>query len=527
MISIEKYPSIVSPAYSKQEFVLYDASNYLDPSLYYELDISIHGITTIRTIRQYPDPFSYKAVIDIRSKVEPLFDSSLWVHDSSYMQLSADAIKSYNVVARAITGDSSSSTSMNDLVVFLGVDRNNNWDATDYLFTSGKKGKFLSRFEGRRRTHLNDRLFLQFLQGDFNLTGDVHGFSYGNPDWTDGVPNGWNYTQETINPDSSILQITNGVNFINSAESAAYQTLTSTTEKLYAGYTYIIYFTYDNSIEGSTVQVNFGEKHTGGSSGVSKILDYSNGWVDASLQKTMTFTGDFYFRATDSSLMDFYIKDVSVVLLNAPAQVGGTSTFAGIDVVNHLKGGSTISKSASMSFDSSPKIVSMNICPSVLNYIMPDLSINNETVYYTITETNNYSETIEVEVVPDDVRFEKRWNVFWTGSLGATESFPFDVGYKNDIDIDYDVFTNNRTLKKYNTTVEDSYEVNTNWLNHIQSKSMRDLFSSSLHGVDTEFGLKPIIVTNKGEEIKNRRYEDPIQYKLKFYFAEENKTIKT
>lgn len=529
MISIEKYPSIVSPAYSRQTFVLFDASNYLDPSLYYELDISINGISTIRTIRQYPDPFSYKANIDIRSKLEPLFDSSLWVHDASYMVLGTDSLKTYNVVARAITGDSSSATSMNDFVVFLGVDRNNNWDATDYLFTSTKKGKFLSRFEGRRRTHLSDRLYLHFLQGDFNLTGDVHDFGYGNPDWTDGVPDGWDYSQSIYNPnpDASILQIENGVNFYNPTEEYSYQTLTSETEKLYAGYTYVIYFTYDNSVAGSSVQVDFGEEHVGGSSGISQTYYHTSGWKDASLQKTMAFTGDFYFRAIDSSLMNFYIKDVSVVVLNPPAEVGGTSTFAGIDVVNHLKGGTTVSKSVDMSFDSSAKIVSLNICPSVLNYLMPDLSINSETEYYTITEKNNYSETIEVEVVPDDVRFEKRWNIFWTGSLGATESFPFDVGYKNEIDIDYDVFTNNRLLKKYNTTVENSYEIYTNWINYIQSKSMIDLYSSSFHGVDTEFGLKPIIVTNKSEEIKNRRYEDPIQYKLKFYFAEENKTIKT
>lgn len=529
MISIETYPSIVSPAYSKQEFVLSDASNFADPSLYYELDISINGIPTVRTIRQYPDPFSFKARIDVRTLVEPLFDSSLWVHDSSYMILGADSIKTYNIVAKAFTGDSSSSTSLNDFVVFLGTDLNNDWDATDYFFTSAKKGKFLSRFEGRRRTHLNDRLYVQFFQGDFNLTGDVHDFGYGNPDWTDGVPDGWDYSQSIYspNPDASILQIENGVNFYNPTEEYSYQTLTSGTEKLYAGYTYVIYFTYDNSVAGSSVQVDFGEEHPGGSSGISQTYYHTSGWKDASLQKTMAFTGDFYFRAIDSSLMNFYIKDVSVVVLNPPAEVGGSSTFAGIDVVNHLKGGTTISKTANFSFDSSAKIVSLNICPSMLNYLMPDLSINSETEYYTVTEKNDYSETIEIEVAPDDVRFEKRWNIFWTGSLGATESFPFDVGYKNEIDIDYDVFTNNRILKKYNTSVEDSYQINTNWINPTQSKSIKDLFSSSFHGVDTDYGLKPIIVTNKGEEIKNRRYEDPIQYKLKFYFAEEYKTIKT
>ena len=163
-VAILSQPEELQPVYSIQEYELYDAAREGSTGLYYQLDITIDGVT--QYIKQLPDT-NKKAVIDIQAVLQGYFESDIITHDSFLLDYST-GLKSYDIVARSYVGTSGTSVAVNNQFIFNGVDKyNRTWDLNNYIFDGSGDINFLTKWSSPREIHLNDDLFVQFFQGDF------------------------------------------------------------------------------------------------------------------------------------------------------------------------------------------------------------------------------------------------------------------------------------------------------------------------------------------------------------------------
>lgn len=169
-ISVLSTPDGICPAYSKQEYVLYDASLVNTAGLYYQLDISIGGQT--RYIKQLPDA-NKQAKIDVQSIVQSFFESIVLTHDEFLLDFST-GLSNYSCVAHSKVDSLGVDSSVLidpyvdsvNFYVFNGVNQyNRQWDPSSFLFMPGSNAGFLTNWEAARDIHIDDPVYFQFFVG--------------------------------------------------------------------------------------------------------------------------------------------------------------------------------------------------------------------------------------------------------------------------------------------------------------------------------------------------------------------------
>jgi hypothetical protein len=188
-----------------------------------------------------------------------------------------------------------------------------------------------------------------------------------------------------------------------------------------------------------------------------------------------------------------------------------SSNLTSITVSKHT--GSTIDVSTfSLGLDNTPKLMSLNIGTSTLN-------INSSVNYYTI-DASGLSLPLRININEVDSRFTPQ-RVYFIGSLGATESFNFDLIKTNNISIKRDTYKNNYLSKMYNTTVEDSYSISTNWISEAESQSLKELWYAPNIEIYNVNGNIPIILDESSKQIYYRKNIGLISYKLNYLLAKD------
>lgn len=162
-LSILSTPGKLQPAYSVQEWELYNATWASETGHYYQIDISIAGETT--SLKQFPDA-NGKAKIDIQNVLQAYFEMSVLTHEAFVLDYST-GILPYSITAYSKVGDSSTSSDTDSgYYVFGGVDQYNRcWDASTFLFADGEDGKFLSNWDTERDIHIEDDVYFQTFYG--------------------------------------------------------------------------------------------------------------------------------------------------------------------------------------------------------------------------------------------------------------------------------------------------------------------------------------------------------------------------
>jgi hypothetical protein len=175
-IAILSQPDFLKPAYSTQEFTLYDSELVGVEGLYYQLDISIYyerlDIGIVRTyvgdryLKTLPDQ-NGQAVIDVQTILQSFFESQILTHTSITQDYST-GLYTYDVKAHSIIDSSDYSTSATGFYVFNGVDLyNKSFDPSTYQYyadpdpSSMHLIEYLTNYTGPREVHLTDDLYFQ------------------------------------------------------------------------------------------------------------------------------------------------------------------------------------------------------------------------------------------------------------------------------------------------------------------------------------------------------------------------------
>jgi hypothetical protein len=258
----------------------------------------------------------------------------------------------------------------------------------------------------------------------------------------------------------------------------------------------------------------------------------SSGTISSAIDFGTGFDGDVYtiYKDTNNKLViggnftDYNGTTANYIIrLNTDYL---TSYFNGLKITKYLSNGASTFDSVMLTPDVSAKILSLNVGVPCLNSIS-DISIGEETLYYTIQEVNGKSEIIQFNIDKRDDRLEQSFRLAYVGSLGETEIFNFYKGYQGEIAVDREYFSKDRIKKIYNTSVESKMTCNSDWIGHQESESIKELFASpNVSIVDNDLEEIPIVINDKSVTILNRRNVKPINYELEFSYAKEYKVQK-
>lgn len=367
---ITSQPDYIRPVVANQQYIATDTS-----ANYFNFDMSINAYNQKYSVKQELMPINGVIDIDLSNILQNYIDSSLFIHPTSFYS-NTNRVIYYNSLLRSTYNVGSSSYAYGTKYTFLGVDQwNSTWDVSSYIFDSStSNNKFLNTFNTDRKIHLEDSVYLQFLQGTF--------------------------------------------------------------------------FIY-------------------------------------------------------------------------------TSSFTGIAVTKVDNSGSSVTKTYDLTLDSSAKIASINVSPYMLNSIIPDLSINSTTAYYTVREKTGRSETVKINIYPKDTRFDRYYRIGYQDSLGCTEFYNFDLANTNTLKINKTDYIVNNITKIYNTKVEDSYTALTDWMCEDESLALKDLWSTSMACyMDSSTKIIPILIDESSKDILKKRNVALINYNIKFVKAQEYFTIK-
>lgn len=253
------------------------------------------------------------------------------------------------------------------------------------------------------------------------------------------------------------------------------------------------------------------------------VDQYNSTWDVSSWTFTSTIDTSAYFLSewTDQRYIHFD-DDLYFQFLSGTF---GTidSSFNGLKVTKHQWGGTSATETINIVFSSTPSIKSINVGPTSLNSNMT-MKIDTNTLYYTIENKNGRGKQYKINIKPTHKTFTPV-RFYYVNSLGAVDSINADLINVNSIEIDKNIYINQKNQRVYGTKVTDKYTALTNWLPDSVSKGIKDLWYSNrvyatLNGVLTE-----IIITDKSKDIKDIN-EGLIQYTINFIPSKEFNTLK-
>lgn len=197
-----------------------------------------------------------------------------------------------------------------------------------------------------------------------------------------------------------------------------------------------------------------------------------------------------------------------------------TGTFNSVDTsVNtlHIRKGTTVTD-VSLGFTNVPSLWSLNVCPSILGTY--GVSLSEKDSYY--VSLNNGVE-YKINIIPEDERMDRYYRIYYVGGLGSTEAYNFDLVPSNSVSVKKTIYKNNRYLKSFGTSIEDTYMVTSDWMNQSVSQALKEIWyapCAELYEPDINLNV-PIIITDQSKQIMNRWNNQLINYTLQFIYAEE------
>jgi len=183
-LNITNYPSVIRPAYAPLEFTLIDSSTtrLANPNLYYQLKIYVDGYylgpaSGERTLKVLPK--DYSGFFDVQGIIQQFFRSNIGEPLTGID--GEEGVIKYDVVGSSFIGTSEVSSGLSGFYAFNGVDKGPlfkdgnlyaiEWDEEDYAFDpcigAGSDFKFLNKWSGRRKVHIEDNLYVSHLYGNF------------------------------------------------------------------------------------------------------------------------------------------------------------------------------------------------------------------------------------------------------------------------------------------------------------------------------------------------------------------------
>lgn len=249
------------------------------------------------------------------------------------------------------------------------------------------------------------------------------------------------------------------------------------------------------------------------------VDQYNNTWDPSNY----IFNGDVSagFLTNWDAPRDIHINDN--IYFQGLSGVFGTidSSLDQIRITKYQKNGTIDVSIFKVEPSSTPKIVSINLAPSVLNS-----NITQNTDYYTVSVLNGKSKVYRINIIQEERRYKRYYRIFYVGGLGQSEAFNFDLVPENNINISRNIYVNNKVSKIYGTQVTDSYLVRSNWINENISSALKEIWHSPVLKLVENDELIPIIITDSTKLIKNKWNDILINYELSFNKAEEYKTQK-
>jgi len=196
------------------------------------------------------------------------------------------------------------------------------------------------------------------------------------------------------------------------------------------------------------------------------------------------------------------------------------SDFTGLEITKYDFNGDTSTHEIILSLSTDPSILSMNIGPNALN-VDSSISIDSSTQYYIVKELGGDSVSLRVNLVTSDTRYDEYYRFYYTGSLGETEAFNFDLTPSNTIGISKVSYVNDRTQRAFGTTVRDSYVATSNWMCEETSENLKELWITPKAELYLNEIYIPIIITESSKQILNRKNQKLINYTIAYSYAEE------
>lgn len=121
----------------------------------------------------------------------------------------------------------------------------------------------------------------------------------------------------------------------------------------------------------------------------------------------------------------------------------------------------------------------------------------------------------------DDPRFTPI-NFSYVNSFGATDTISFTKAKEENIKINKEVLSSGYSRRYFNTEVAQTIEVYSDWMTEQESINMRDFWHSPHIVAYSSYDEAPreVILKNSSVDIKTRRNEKLIQYKVSFEYAD-------
>lgn len=236
------------------------------------------------------------------------------------------------------------------------------------------------------------------------------------------------------------------------------------------------------------------------------------------------------FLMAKNSPRDIHIEDNIILQCLYGQEESIDSSMNGITITSYPKNGGAPS-SYTYDYDMTipdVHILNINVTPSTINDFAGGLLIHSGTDYYTVQEKNGLSETLRINVVTQDERFDRYYRLQYIDSLGATEGFNFNMVPENNVSISKYTYINGKTRRQFATKVDDKYLVRTDWVSEEESKALKDLWYAPKVALqrypvalndDDEIEFDPIILDESSKLIKTKRNEGTMFYQCAFTLA--------
>jgi len=230
--------------------------------------------------------------------------------------------------------------------------------------------------------------------------------------------------------------------------------------------------------------------------------------------------GESEFLTNWSSSRDIHLEDDVYVQFLSGTFGSITSSINSIKVKKYNKDGTTNYRSISLSFGTTPRIISVNIGPTSLNNTLTGIAIDENVNYYEITADGGNSLTYKINIKSKDSRYDKYHRIYYVGDYGETEAFNFDLTDANSLTIKRTTYKNDNILKTFGTSAQDKYEVYSNWMCEETSKALKELWTSPKTELYLDDIYIPIILNESSKRILNRKNVPLINYKVSYTYAE-------
>lgn len=254
------------------------------------------------------------------------------------------------------------------------------------------------------------------------------------------------------------------------------------------------------------------------------VQDFESFNINDYLMVSSVSTGNFLSKLNKRRVTENSKAYLSVI--NGNFGLGSNPSFTGIHITAVDKDNATRTATSSYS-NATASIVSIDCSITKLNTLQAGL-ITSDTEYYVIKELNNKSNQSITFQIEREKKVKEVYNIHYINSLSAVDSFDFTKVKNEALNITRNVFEQQKIKKVYNTNVDQTISIYSNWINEDQSEALKDLWyspASKLYDINNNT-FRDIIINSNNVLIKNKYNSELIQYQVPFKYSANYKVQK-